>query len=146
MLRLNEEAFSCGRSVFLDHDPAQREPTAKVFVWVSVAGLQPQLARLDTGAAWSVLGAEIASVAGIDGGSGDQIELRTFRGTVHGRLERVPVTLIADDGDSLDMEGTFLVTEDWPTDLFLGYAGFLESIRFALDPPNNAFYFGPPGA
>lgn len=41
--------------------------------------------------------------------------------------------------------GTFFVSQDWPSGLtFLGYSGLLDSIRFALDPQANHFYFGLP--
>jgi len=53
MLILNGEPFSCGRSAFFDHDLARSEQTAKIFVRIVVAQ-QEFLARLDTGAAWSV--------------------------------------------------------------------------------------------
>jgi hypothetical protein len=57
---------------------------------------------------------------------------------------RVGFTLIAEKGDPLATEGAFFVTEDWPDGLnFLGYSGCLDSIRFALDPQANHFYFGP---
>jgi hypothetical protein len=47
------------------------------------------------------------------------------------------------DGDSLDTDGTFFVSADWPRRLsFLGYSGLMDSIRFAVDPLSNDFYFG----
>ncbi len=40
--------------------------------------------------------------------------------------------------------GTFFICSDWPDGrTFLGYSGLLDSIRFALDPQANHFYFGP---
>ncbi len=39
---------------------------------------------------------------------------------------------------------TGAASSDWPPGkTFLGYSGLLDSIRFALDPQRNHFYFGP---
>jgi hypothetical protein len=51
---------------------------------------------------------------------------------------------LAEIGESYDTEGTFFISPDWPAGrTFLGYSGLLDSIRFALDPQANHFYFGP---
>ncbi len=65
-------------------------------------------------------------------------------GTKDGRLVKVPLTLPADEGESLTLDqATVFVSEDWPKGKnFLGYIGFIESIRMALDPQENMFYFG----
>jgi hypothetical protein len=65
-------------------------------------------------------------------------------GSKTGRLVRVGFSFVADEGEDLDTEGTFFVSPDWPRGLsFLGYSGLLDSVRFALDPQLNHFYFGP---
>jgi len=61
---------------------------------------------------------------------------------VEGRLERTAVSILADEGDSLDIEATAFVSPDWKDVTFLGYSGLLERIRFAIDPRENLFYFG----
>jgi hypothetical protein len=67
----------------------------------------------------------------------------TSFGIKEGVLLRVPLKIVADEGESLDITGTFFVASDWPEGLtFLGYSGLLDSIRFALDPQVNDFYFG----
>lgn len=48
---------------------------------------------------------------------------------------------------SLEVNATVFVpnlrpNEVWPYPSFLGLSGFLERLRFALDPSENAFYFG----
>ena len=60
-----------------------------------------------------------------------------------GSLERFPITLPAEEGDALEIDATLFVCEDWHRGNFLGYNGFLERIRFALDPKLAKFYFGP---
>lgn len=75
---------------------------------------------------------------------GDPARLSTRLGIKTGFLVRVPFLLIAEEGESLETEGTFFVPVDWPSGTsFLGYSGLLDSIRFALDPMANDFYFGP---
>lgn len=70
--------------------------------------------------------------------------MNTWFGRKVGSLVRVPFTLLADEGEELVSEGLFFVTPDWPEGMtFLGYSGLLDSIRFALDPQVNDFFFGP---
>ena len=147
MLILQGTPFTCGRAEYSDHSLHHSEPTAKVFVKVHFSSLsQPLLAQLDTGAAWSILAPELAEAVGVAVEAGDPTILRTHFGIKRGYLVQVPFTLIADDGDHLNTEGTFFVAPDWPSgQVFLGYSGLLDSIRFALDPQANHFYFGPGG-
>lgn len=143
MLKLGETSFTTGRAKFLDRKPGSQEPTAKIYVTVKFPSLGRQsLAQLDTGAAWSVLEAEIAEALGVLDGDGEPTTMRTHLGEMTGRLERVPLTLIADEGTSLEVEATFLVSPEWSSITFLGYTGLLDRIRIALDPPVNWFYFG----
>lgn len=145
MLRLTEELFTQGRSKFSDHAPGIREITAKVYIPVQIGHGRPLLAQLDTGAAWSVLDPIVA------GSLGSSLEwlnpaiMGTRFGTLSGRLAQVPVTFPAEEGEPLNMLGTFFVSEHWPIRrTFLGYSGLLDAMRFALDPQANDFYFGPP--
>ena len=55
---------------------------------------------------------------------------------------RTVTTLVADDGDSVDVDSTVFVSPEWRAGNFIGYAGLLERIRFAVDPGTNAFLFG----
>ncbi|RLC10701.1 MAG: hypothetical protein DRI57_20015 [Deltaproteobacteria bacterium] len=65
-----------------------------------------------------------------------------------GELHRVSITLLADpgQGDELTIESTTFVSEEWEGPVVLGYRGFLERMRFALDPGiipgEQIFYFG----
>lgn len=142
--RNSGEPFTTGCARFADENPEAPEPTAKIYVRVELQGLGASvLAQLDTGAAWSVLNSEIAEELQLLGGTGQPIELSTRRGPVHGHLETVTITIVADeDGHSLDVDATVLVSPDWPAPTFLGYTGLLERIRLALDPQANRVYFG----
>ena len=143
MLSLDGEAFTTGRSGFLDHAPGgRREATSKIYVKIGLQGIPPVLAQLDTGAAWSVLEPEIAEALGLFDGSGPEVALHTPLGRHHGRLEEVPLTLLADEGHALEVAATVFVCRDWPGATFLGYSGLLAHVRFALDPQDRNFYFG----
>jgi hypothetical protein len=143
MLRLDGELFTEGRSHFFDQAPGG-ERGSKIFVRVSFHGLNlSQIAQLDTGSAWSVLDPETADQLGVlQNGTGEVIRLDTRLGRFQGRLERIPFVLLADEGNSLEVEGTFFVCGEWPGQIFLGYNGLLERIRLAIDPATNHFYFG----
>ena len=91
-----------------------------------------------------MLDPEVADLLGLLEMDGPLTLLDTRHGTKAGRLVKVPIRFLADEGNSLDTEGTFFVSPDWPPGkTFLGYSGLLDSIRFALDPQANHFYFGP---
>jgi hypothetical protein len=145
VLKLRGDLFTSGRSKFADQAADRREPTAKVYVRVRFEGLERLImAQVDTGAPWSVLAPDIADELGLLGQPGGRTRLRTSFGIKDGILLRIPLKLMADEGESLDVDGSFFVTPDWPEGLtFLGYSGLLDSIRFALDPQVNDFYFGP---
>jgi hypothetical protein len=145
LLTLSGRAFTCGRARYSDSAPHWSEPTAKIFVQLRLGNLgQDLLAQLDTGAAWSILAPDVAQKARIPVETGDPARLSTRFGLRKGHLVRAAFSFVAEEGDPLDTEGTFFVSPDWPEGLnFLGYSGLLDSIRFALDPQANQFYFGP---
>jgi hypothetical protein len=139
---LDGRPFTTGRARFSDHAswPAQ---TAEIYVRVELQGLgAPLLAQLDTGATWSVLNAEVAAELALLDGNGEPMRLATRRGLVDGRLEEVALTIVADDGRSLEVQAVIFVSPEWHDHTFLGYRGLLERIRFGLDPQEGEFYFG----
>jgi hypothetical protein len=147
MLKLGGAAFTQGRSKFLDYHQDAPEETAKIFVRLLMGDLPSAvIAQLDTGAAWSVLDPEVATLLGLIDAKGFPAILDTRLGRKSGRLVKVPIRFLADEGSSFDTEGTFFICPDWPSGrTFLGYSGLLDSIRFALDAQKNHFYFGPAG-
>jgi len=144
-LRLDDDAFSVGNALFQDHLPAAPDRSPRIFVRITIPGLdQPFLALLDTGAEYSVLGREIAVEAGLAGLDGDPIRLRHKEGITSGKLVRTIITIMADDGDALDVEAMIMIPEDdsLGSMTFIGYIGFLERVRLGLDPQANQIYFG----
>ena len=101
-------------------------------------------AMLDTGATFSVLHADLAEELGaFDEPDAPGLEMATRHGLLRGHLVRRPIWLLAEDGDSLEVDATFWVSPAWRYGHFLGYTGLLQRIRFALDPESNQFHFGP---
>jgi len=74
--------------------------------------------------------------------SDERVVLSTRLGRFGGTLYRGSITLIAEQGENLDVDATVFISPDWRGPSFLGYEGFLQRIRFAVDPERNLFYFG----
>ena len=73
---------------------------------------------------------------------GEPKVISTRVGPVKGHLVRVPIALAADEGESVELDATVFVSSAWTHGTFLGYLGFLERLRFALDPQDYSFFFG----
>ena len=73
---------------------------------------------------------------------GEPATISSRAGTVKGKLVRATTILVADDGESVEVDSTVFVSGDWPEGNFIGYSGLLERIRFAIDPGSNSFVFG----
>jgi hypothetical protein len=142
LLTFDGRVFAGGRAGFLDSDGGS-EATPKIFVKILPGDAPvPLLAQLDTGAAWSVLDGDIAEALGFLERPGPAIRLSSRSGTVRGRLIRSSLTLVADEGESCQVDATLFVSREWAYGNFIGYSGFLERIRFAIDPEKNQVYFG----
>jgi hypothetical protein len=147
VLTLEDQPFTTGRCRYTDAD-GRSHGAAKICIKVVPGNWEsPVLAVLDSAADWSVINSEIAEDLGLFGIEGESIALSTRFGTIAGRLVHAPMTLVADDGDSLRIDATVFISADWPrkAGTFLGYSGLLERIRFAVDPQRNDFFFGPIG-
>ena len=73
---------------------------------------------------------------------GEPFNLSSRLGEIVGHLKRTKITILADDGESVEVNATVFVSKLWTGGNFLGYAGLLERVRFAIDPEHNHFYFG----
>jgi hypothetical protein len=100
-------------------------------------------ALLDTAGEWCVLTPAQATELGLEPGADlPPAVLSTRFGAIRGRIERLPVTLLAQEGEDLTLDATWFVSEDWPGPPVIGWKGCLERLRFALDPDDESFYFG----
>jgi len=103
----------------------------------------PFRALLDTASQWCVLSPQTAENLGLPmEPDALLLPLMTRFGRIQGRLERLQTTLVAEEGDDLEFEATWFVSEDWPGPMVIGWKGGLERFRFALNPGEEIFYFG----
>lgn len=130
-----------------DYRPAtETETTNRIVIPIEIQGSRT-LAALDTGAPYVVCAPKVASDAGVDPSwalAKKTMLIRMMR--VEGFIVRLNVRLVARDGEDLDVDSTVFVPESealWGNlPSFIGLTGFLERIRFAIDPNTDTFYFG----
>jgi hypothetical protein len=108
-----------------------------------------EIALLDTGAPWSVIDTDTAEILGDQLGPPMRApNLRSWRGDFRGNLHNLKITLIAQQGCGVDfsLDGTVFVADGWNGPIVLGFHGFLERVRIALDPGlthgQELFFFG----
>ena len=147
------QPFATGATAYRYRPATPHETTPRVMLEVDIEGITPA-AMVDTGGIYLFCNPHIATqldLAAADALSGTLSIL--FRGElVQGRLYRLTLTLLADDGTDLPIQATAFVPElrenepwgDLPC--ILGFYGCLERTRFAVDPMTDTFYFGPPAA
>jgi len=147
--KLIADNFSQGVTRYRDHYPGQQQ-FARIVLAVTLEKRLPVQAVVDTGAPWCVidpmLAKQVKPIAGVGYAPGMKLMIRGVR--CEGRLVRMLISLEAEHGETLDVDATVFVPqlpsgEAWPHPNFIGLAGFLNRIRFAIDPSENAFYFGP---
>lgn len=104
---------------------------------------------MDTAAPWCLIRWPLLEGSGVLSPVGNnydlQARLNTRFGTISGELRRLTIQLFGEEGDSVSIDATVLVSEDWRAQSlpnFLGYEGFLQRLRFAVDPTRNQFHFG----
>lgn len=139
--RTDGSTFAAGRSTYLDADTSLPLEGARILVRLQFEGVSV-LALLDTGAAWSIVDTEVADALGLFEEDGSQVTISSRVGRVTGKLVRVNATLVAEDGEGVELESTVFVSREWSHGSFVGYSGLLERIRFAIDPDSNSFFFG----
>ena len=145
MLKLNEDLFAPNAATYYEDDPSLESNQTSIHIQIILQGAVDisTFARLDPATPWVVLNAELNEQLGL-GANGPNVEMRTAAGPMAGTLERYPIVLAAQDGQSLEIDATLFVCDEWQRGNFLGYTGFLERIRFAVDPSSRLFYFGFP--
>lgn len=140
--------FAQGTCPYLHRPLTEAETTNRILVNVKINGLETQ-AVVDTGGVWLVCDPGFAEVLELDPEGGWECPPLWIRGhQFRGMLHRLRVTLVAEEGQDLELEGTAFVPEpepyqSWPWLSFLGFHGCLERIRFAVNPITETFYFGP---
>jgi hypothetical protein len=143
------QVFSTGSSTYAYRPVTEREKSPRIFLQISIDGINTT-AFLDTGAPYVVCTPEIAETLGLNLAAGVPFNNFNIRGSLlNGYLHRMMVTLLAEQGESLQVEATVFVPDLIPSQnwenfpAILGMNGFLERIRFAVDPNQDTFHFGP---
>jgi hypothetical protein len=144
LLRRDRTPFATGSAFYVDADSAHPHLDPRILVRLSLGLLpRPLLAVVDTAAHWCLFEPEVGFVLRqIFRPIEIRVSLSTRLGSIYGDLYRIPIVLVADDGQDLDVEATVLLSPDWRGPNFIGYQGLLQRIRFAVDPETNLFYFG----
>lgn len=123
---------------------------AQLVVPVRLGGWVTTEAVVDTGSTWSIFSPDLITLLE------DTVEETyapteqiVIRGVAYtGRLVRLAMRLPADAGEEVEVDGTaFIPTlapgQPWTAPNFIGLEGFLQRVRFAVDPAENTLYFGP---
>lgn len=139
-----EEIFACSRASYLDRFGGQTE--SRIYIAVRFDTLPKTFAIVDTAAPWCIINEEQAEELNPNY-KDEALEERclTIRGEkANGVLIRLPITIYADDGEDITIEGTvFIPRDDREIPNFVGLDGFLNRIKFAVDPQERHFFFGP---
>jgi hypothetical protein len=142
--------FASGESPCFTHPAVLGDRLTRLFVYVRIGDAETT-AVLDTGGAFLVIDPQLADDIGVyrsDAIARDRIHIRGF--VHHGTIHRIPLTLLAAEGEPLTFEATAFVPElehgeTWPLPSYLGWQGCLDRIRFAVDPADEVVYFGAAG-
>lgn len=146
---LISDGFAIGMTHYDDFYPGE-EQFARMVLPIIVSRDLAMHAIVDTGAPWCIIDPEAVRQAGVVVRAGCEMDERLIvRGIrYNGMLFRMIISLEAERGNSLDIDATVFVPTLPPGDVwrhpnFIGLDGFLNRIRFAVDPAENTFYFGP---
>lgn len=131
---------------WIEHDSGDRTLVVAARCRLGTLGID-DLALLDTGAQWTVIGGELAGLLADQASDlGETVVMSTRLGRITGHFHRMNVTLVADDGLDLEIGATVLFAPEWTGPVVLGYRGLLERVRLALDPgisnDDQWMYFG----
>ena len=154
MARFTEPLLSCqfatGVTYYKDDYPGE-EGRSLIVLAVAVEKSLTIEAVVDTGSEWCILDPQIAAQVGTFAETAyapsKTIGIRGVE--VDGRLHRMRISLWDEyEGNDLEVEATVFIPDprqvkEWNLPNFIGLNGFLERIRFAVDPAENAFYFAP---
>lgn len=148
LLRPNGNPFATGVASY-SYRPAINDISNRILLQVEIEGELIE-AIIDTGSPYVVCPPYLAEEIGFDPATAlDSIPF-IVRGTrMRGNLYRANIRFPAVDGDDLVVDATVFVPnqdhqESWGEHpAFIGLTGCLERLRFAVDPVDDQFYFGP---
>ena len=146
LLTVDSLPFTIGAAPYFDTvETGLLPPEPRIYIRIEPARLGTDvMAMVDTGAPWCILEPHIGNAIRVHLEElPGEVSLGTRLGRFEGKLYRGNVRLLAEQGEDLEIETTIFLCPDWPAGNFVGYLGFLERFRSALDPQESMFYFGP---
>ena len=140
---LGEDRFAQGVTSYSDQYSDDRH--ARIVLPIIVEFLVPTWAIVDTGAPWCIFNP--AELEPLQATPLEEAQLRVRGIRYHGFLHRLNIVLEPRVGYRIGVDATAFIPQlrpgdDWPHPNFRGLQGFLDRIRFAVDPAANNFYFG----
>jgi hypothetical protein len=144
------ERFTTGVIPYQYRPATAYETTPRLILEVEIDGIQTE-AVVDTGGIYLVCNPRIARLLHLETAEAiSGVQSILLRGVlVQGRLYRLTLTILAEEGEDTTIETTAFVPEPEEAEhwselpCFLGLYGCLECARFAVDPRTERFYFGP---
>lgn len=141
------EPFAIGATHYVYRPATPHETTPRIMVEVEVGSLR-FTAFVDTGGVYFLCDPAIARIMNLNSADGLGRESVSVRGRlITGVLHRLPVTMLAEEGEDVTIDATVLVPDDEHLDwdnfpCILGMQGCMERLRFAVEPAAETFYFG----
>lgn len=122
------------------------ETTNRIILLVEIEGILTE-AVVDTGAPYVICAPQVARLAEFDRTYAlERIKMFVRGMHLEGSLTRLTIRLLATEGDDLNVDATVFIPDldecwgNFPS--FIGLTGFLERLRFAVNPSTYTFYFG----
>jgi len=141
------QPFVTGSVPYFIGEPGEKA-AGRLLLKVSVEGL-PTIAAVDTGGYYFVCHPGLAEALAprlTDFLDQATLEIRgvKYRGTLYLLSVEIP----ASQGENLVVPATVFIPklahgQEWRLPSFVGFAGVLDRLRFAVDPATDTFYFGP---
>jgi hypothetical protein len=147
--RADGQPFATGAVNYLFRPATEQEQALRITIDIRIHDFQSP-AFVDTGGIYLICPPEVADVLDLQPEAVLFRERILLRGRLlQGSIYRLPLTLIADRGNSIMIETTAFVPDsehlDWADfPCILGMQGCMERFCFAVDPINETFYFGEP--
>ena len=145
--RSDGSCFAQGATPLSIRPLRQYNDTERIFIPVRVEG-QDTEAILDTGSVYFICDPGIVEFLELDPQAAlERVRLSIRRHTYTGDLHRLTVSLVAQQGQSVQLDLTAFVPRlihgaPWPYSSFLGFQCCLDRLQFAVDPFERVFYFG----
>ena len=115
MLTLNAMPCTTGRATYRDFEPENLSRKRGFYVRVVLpdnSGVS-LYALIDTGTPYCVFNTAVVETLGLSFDAGEKIMLRTAYGPFEGTVQRMTIRLVAEQGESLNIDASVFVAEDW---------------------------------